>query len=147
MRAGARRGSATIEFALSFAFLFSIFTGVFQFGYSYFAYNTLESAVRAAGRYASLHTYDSPTDTPSDAYLADVRNVAVYGNPAGAGQPVAPGLTPANVNVVMVMDRNVPYRVRVSITNYRIDAVFTSLTLNGKPSAAFQFLGRYAPST
>jgi Flp pilus assembly protein TadG len=139
------RGSAAIEFALSFAFLFSVFTGVFQFGYAFYQYNALESAVRGGARHASLRTYDSSTETPSAAYLAAVRNMVVYGDPNGGVQPVARGLTPARVTVTMTFERSVPRRVAVAITNYTIDAVFTSMSLNGKPKATFLYVGRWAP--
>jgi len=142
---GAEKGSATIEFALSFAFLFAVFTGVFQFGYAFYQYNYLESAVRAGARYASLRAYDSATSTPSAAYLTAVQNMVVYGSPSGGGQPVTRGITPANVSVTVTMERNVPRRVAVFIVNYQIDAVFTSMSLNGKPKTTFPYLGRYAP--
>ncbi len=142
-----RGGTATIEFALSFVFLFTVLTGVFQFGYCYHVYNTLESAVRSAGRCASLRTYDSATSSPSSTFLTAVSNTAVYGNPGGTGQPVARGLAAANVVLTVTMERNVPVRMKIAITNYRIDAVFTTITLNGKPSATFPYLGRYAPPT
>lgn len=141
-----RRGNSLVEFALSFGFLFSVFAGVFQFGYAYFIYNTLESAVRAGARYASLRVYDSGTPTPSDAYLTAVRNMVVYGSPDGGVQPVAPGLTPAKVNVTVTFDRNVPKDVTVSIVNYTLNAVLTSYQLNGKPKLTFAYMGRFAPS-
>ena len=140
-----RRGNVTIEFALSFGFLVALFTGCFQFGYAYYVYNSLENAVRAAARFASLRTYDSASATPSAAFTAAVRNMAVYGNPAGGGQPLARGLAPGNIVLAVTMDRNVPQRVTVSITNYSVDAVFRTLTFNGKPSATFPYLGRWAP--
>ncbi|MEK7408295.1 MAG: TadE/TadG family type IV pilus assembly protein [Acidobacteriota bacterium] len=142
-----RRGSATIEFALSFGLMFAIFGGVFQFGYAFYLYNTLESAVRAGARYASLRTYDSGTATPSAAYLAAVRNTVLYGNPGGGTQPVVPGLTTANINVTMTMDLNVPYQVTVAIGSYQIDAIFTRIDLTGKPKAAFNYVGRFSPPT
>jgi Flp pilus assembly protein TadG len=141
------RGNALIEFALSFTFLFSALAGAFQFGYSYELYNTLESAVRDAARYASLRAYDSSTTTPSSAFLAAVQNMAVYGDPAGGGQPVATGLAPAKITVTVVYDHGAPYQVTVSVVNYTIDAVFAIFTLNGKPAATFPYLGRYAPPT
>lgn len=138
MRLGRRgeRGNAMIEFALSFGLLFTVFGGVFQFGYAFYVYNTLESAVRSGARYASLRTYDS-------AYLTAVRNMVVYGNPAGGGQSVAPGLTPANVTVTP--NHNVPTLVVVGITNYKIDGVLRSFTLTNKPQATFPYMGRWAP--
>ena len=48
------RGSAMVEFALSATLIVSFFAGVFQFGYSFYAYNALEEAVRGGARYASL---------------------------------------------------------------------------------------------
>jgi Flp pilus assembly protein TadG len=139
------RGNAMIEFALSFGLLFTVFAGVFQFGYALYIYNSLESAVRAGVRYASLRTYDSATATPSSAYLTAVQNMAVYGNPAGSGQSVVPGLTPANVTLTVSMDHNVPVLVAVGITNYTISAVIRSFTLTNKPKAAFPYMGRFAP--
>ena len=140
-----RRGNAMVEFALSFGFLFSVFAGVFQFGYVYFLYNQLENAVRGGARYASLRAYDSATATPSDGFAAAVKNVVVYGNPAGTGAAIAPGLTPEKVSIAVVMERNVPRKVTLSIVNYRLDAVVTSFTLNGKPKVSFPYMGRFAP--
>ena len=134
-----------IEFALSFGLLFVVFAGVFQFGYALYVYNSLESAVRAGVRYASLRTYDSATASPSSAYLAAVQNMVVYENPAGGGQSVARGLTPANVTLTVTMEENVPVLVAVGITNYTISAVVRSFTLTSKPKAAFPYMGRFAP--
>jgi Flp pilus assembly protein TadG len=147
MRLGRRaeRGNAMIEFALSFGLLFAVFAGVFQFGYALYVYNSLESAVRAGARYASLRTYDSATATPSAAFLAAVRNMVVYENPAGGAQSVARGLTPENVSLTVTMDHNVPVMVAVGITNYTISAVVRSFTLTNKPKAAFPYMGRFAP--
>jgi Flp pilus assembly protein TadG len=140
-----RRGSALVEFALSFALLFIVFAGVFRFGYIYYVYNNLESAVRSGARYASLRVYDSATSAPSAGYLAAVRNMVIYGDPGGAGEPAAPGLTSEKVFVSVTMDRNVPQKVTVAVTGLTIDAVVASITLNGKPKAAFPYMGRFAP--
>ena len=144
-RRGAERGNALIEFALSFSLLFAVFAGVFQFGYAYYVYNTLESAVRGGARYASLRIYDSATGSPSAGYLSAVRNMVIYGNPSGSGPLTAPGLTPEKVNVTVTMDHNVPVRMAVGITNYTINAVVRSFTLNNKPRASFPYMGRFAP--
>ena len=140
-----KRGNALIEFALSFSFLFSVFAGVFQFGYVYYLYNNLESVVRGAARYASLRVYDSATSTPSAAFQTAVQNMVIYGDPAGGGQPLAPGLTAENVTVTVTMERNVPRKVSVAIANYQIDAVVASINLNGKPKITFPYMGRFAP--
>ena len=140
-----QRGNAIIEFALSFGLFFAVFSGVFQFGYAFYLYNSLESAVRSGVRYASLRTYDSATATPSAAYLTAVQNMVVYGDPAGSGQSAAPGLTPANVTLTVTMANNVPALVAVGITNYTINGVMKSFTLTSKPKATFPYMGRFAP--
>ena len=140
-----RRGSTLVEFALSFGLLFSLFAGVFQFGYTYYVYNMLEGAVRGGARYASLRIYDSATATPSSAYLTAVKNMVVYGSPSGGDRAVAVGLTPAKVTVSVAMERNVPARITVGITNYTIDSVVRTFTLINKPQATFRFMGRFAP--
>ncbi|MCS6952617.1 MAG: pilus assembly protein [Bryobacterales bacterium] len=140
-----RRGNAILEFALSFGLLFSVFAGVFQFGYTFVIYNNLQTAVRAGARYASLRVYDSSTSTPSAAYLAEVRNVVIYGNPAGTGPRRAPGLRPEQVQVTISMDRNVPKEVSVAIVGYTVDAAVRSFTLNGKPKVTMPYMGRFAP--
>jgi Flp pilus assembly protein TadG len=140
-----RRGNALIEFAISFVLVFPLFTGGFQFGYSYYVYNNLENAIRGAARYASLRTYNSSTATPSSAYLTAVRNMAVYGDPAGGDRPVAPGLTPENVGVTITMDRGVPRYVRVAVQNYQLNELFGSTALQGKPSVTATYMGNFAP--
>lgn len=144
-RESGERGNALIEFALSFGLLFAVFAGVFQFGYAYYTYNNLESAVRGGGRYASLRVYDSATSTPSAGFETAVKNMVVYGNPSGGGQPVVAGLTPENVVLTVTMSRNVPRQVSVAIASFDINAVVASFTLNGKPKTTFPFMGRFAP--
>jgi Flp pilus assembly protein TadG len=140
-----RRGSELVEFALSFSLLFTLLAGVFQFGYAYYVYNTLEGAVRGGARYASLRTYDSPTAAPSSAYLTAVRNAVVFGNPSGGDRSVVAGLTPENVGVTVSMERNVPVRITVGIASYTIHSVVRSFHLVNKPQATFPFVGRFAP--
>jgi len=140
-----RRGNVILEFALSFGLLFSVFAGVFQFGHTFFLYNNLQSAVRAGARYASIETYESGSATPTSAYLAAVRNVVLYGDPAGGSTPRLPGLRPEHIQVSVTMDRGVPREITVAIDGYRIDAVVGSLTLNGKPRVTMPYMGRFAP--
>ena len=144
-RADRQGGNAMIEFALSFALLFPLFAGAFQFGYAYHVYNKLETAMRGAARYASLRTYDSDSATPSAGYALAVANSAVYGDPAGGSLPVAPGLTTSNIQITLTLERGVPRNVRVALTDYRLDAVFGFIDLNGKPRVSFPFCGNFAP--
>ena len=139
------RGNALIEFALSFGLITLLMSGTFQFGYSFYVYNKLANAVRAGARYASLRTYDSSSETPSAGFLTAVRNVVVYGDPAGGSQPVAPGLTTDKVSLAVLMSSGVPDTVTVNLNNYQLDAVFATLNWSGKPAATFRYQGRFAP--
>lgn len=141
---GRRSGSVLVEFTLSATFLIGVFLGVWQFGYGFFIYSELEQSVRAGARYASLRTYNSATSTPTSDFLTDVRNVVVYGDPAGGTTPVAPGLTTANVSVTVTFT-SVPTAINVAITGYKLPTYFGNQTLNGKPTTSFPFVGVFGP--
>src|SRR5262245_5957235 len=102
-RRKAQTGSAVLEFALGSSICIALFTGTFSFGYAFYGYNKLETAVRNGARYGALLVYSSNAPTvdsaPSSAFATAVQNVTVYGNPSpGEGAAaVVPGLTPANV--------------------------------------------------
>lgn len=140
-----RRGNAILEFAVAASVLVPLLVGTFQFGYTLYVYNNLDSAVRGGARYASLRPYDAATATPSDAFQTAVGNMVVFGNPQGSGSPVAPGLSIANVEVGPRMNGAAPESITVTIKGYAVDAVFTSFHFNGKPSATFPYAGTPAP--
>ena len=143
-RARRSRGNAIIEFALVFPLIFTIFTGVFQFGYALYVYNELQTAVRSGARYASALAYESSGGSPAPTYLQAVRNTVVYGSPIASGSPVVPGLTTSNVSVSVSSSNNVPDKVSVAITNYSLNALFKRYALSGKPAATFEYVGRLA---
>jgi Flp pilus assembly protein TadG len=145
MRRRARRGNAILEFAVASSILVPLFAGVFQFGYTLYIYNNLDSAVRGGARYASMRSYDSATPSPSAAFTKAVGNMVVYGNPDGTGQPVAPGLSLANVQVLPNMNGAAPESVTVQIAGYTVNAVFTTFRFNAKPSVTFPYSGTPEP--
>jgi Flp pilus assembly protein TadG len=134
-----------LEFGIAAAVIFPIFAGSFQYGYSYYVYNNLQTSVRAAGRYAAARTYDSATATPSAAFTTAVKNMAVYGNPLGGTRSVAPNLTTDKVALSVAFSMGTPSRVTVQVNNFQINGVFGTVTLNGKPRATFPYLGRWDP--
>jgi Flp pilus assembly protein TadG len=136
-----RRGSTVIEFALAFVLIFTIFSGMFVFGYGFYIYNRLHAAVRLGGRYASLLAYDGTSDS---AYKTAVRNMVVYTSPTAGSVPVIPGLATSHVEVTVTTANSKPELVRVYIKNYTIDSVFWKLPLKDKPSTAFRYEGRIA---
>jgi len=151
VRARNQRGEALIEFALSFFLIFAIFSGIFQFAYTFYVYNSLVNAVREGARYASLKPYDSTTTTPSPAFQTAVQNLVVYGDaaPLSGAKAVVPGLTTAKVAVTVVGGGTGTLTtlslMTVSINGFQIDAVFGTLNLNGKPTASFPYTGIITP--
>jgi Flp pilus assembly protein TadG len=144
-------GNALIEFALSFFLIFAVFSGIFQFAYSFYVYNALVTAVRQGARYASIKPYDSTTTTPTAAFQTAVQNMVIYGdsNPAGGARPIVPGLQTSNVALTVTGGGTgtltAPSLMTVSITGFSVDAVFGAWNLNGKPNASFPYTGILTP--
>ena len=97
---------------------------VLEFGRALWVHNALSDAARRGARYAVLHSSGS-----ADA----VKNVVVYGDPAGGGQPMLNNLSTANVNVVYNNFGLNDGTVSVSITGYQfqfvIPIVGTTITM------------------
>src|SRR5260370_5237497 len=140
-----RAGNVMLEFALGSGLLVAAFGGTFGFGYTFYQYNSLANAVNDGARYASLRPYNSTTTTPKQDFLLAVKNMVVYGNPAGGITPVAPGLTTDQVNLTPVFTSGVPTAMTVYISGYQIDAMFAKNTLNNKPQVTYPYVGIYSP--
>jgi hypothetical protein len=88
VRKKSERGNAMLEFAIGFAVLWFLFTGVYQFGYAFYMYNVLQTATANAAELGSKMSYD--TGDPSG-YQTALQNMVVYGDEttrhvaAGAG--------------------------------------------------------------
>lgn len=82
---GRQKGVALIEFALILPMLLLLSFITVEFGRAIWQYNTLTKSVREAARYLSIQTPGTQ--------LAQARNLIVYGNLAGTGSPLVPGLT------------------------------------------------------
>ena len=134
-----------LEFALASSVLLAAFGGPFQFGYTFYRYNTLATAVSDGARYASLRPYDSTTTTPKSTFLSAVQNMGVYGNPGGGTTPIAPGLATTNVNLTVTFTNSVPSAMTVYISGYTIDAIFAQSTLDAKPKVTYPYVGIYSP--
>jgi len=87
------RGVAAIELALVLPLLLAILLATTEFGRAIYTYNTLAKATRDASRYLS-------TQASANATAQGIaKNLAVYGNPAGTGSPLVPGLVRSMVAV------------------------------------------------
>jgi Flp pilus assembly protein TadG len=139
-----RKGSVMLEFAAGSGLLLAAFAGTFQFGYTFYLYNSLATAVNDGAHYAALRTYDSSSSTPSNTFQTAVQNMVVYGSPAGGTTPIAPGLTTSNVTLTVTFTNSVPTAMTVAITGYQIDAIFAQNTFN-KPQFTYPYQGIYSP--
>ena len=148
-RRRSQRGHAVLELALSAGLMLACLAGTFQFGYTFYLYNQLVTAVGNGARYAAQRTYRAATPQDVEKGLRAVRNMVVYGDsrPSASAEPVVPGLTIDNVRAQWVRSGiGEPSAVLVSIEDFPVDAVFASYTFTGRPSVEFPFVGRYAPS-
>lgn len=143
-----RRGHAVLEFAVGFSVLWAIFAGVYQYGYSFYVYNRLMSAVSNAAELGSKISYDTGN---ASSFTTTLQNMVLYADetaPSQNASPIVSGLTSANVNVSVTTDAaGMPRDVTITIVNYTINGFFGSITLNGKPRATTLYFGQVTCST
>ena len=137
------RGATIVEFALAFPLLILILGGMFQFGYTFFVYNSLVSQVRSGTRYASIADFDKPNGTT---FEQNIKNVVVYGisNPTASDKPLVPGLNISHV-VIDSSDRLAsgrPRSIAISIWAFDVPTIWTTFQLNNKPKSFFVYLGQ-----
>jgi Flp pilus assembly protein TadG len=108
------RGATLVEFAIGVTVFVTAMFAVLEFGRVLWVHNALTDAARRGARYATMH---SSTDSDS------VKNVVVYGDPAGGGQPLVNNLSTANVNVTYNNFGLNDGTVSVSITDYQFQFV------------------------
>jgi Flp pilus assembly protein TadG len=103
------RGAALVEFAIGATVFLTITFGVLELGRLLWVHNALADAARRGARYAVNQPQSS---------VADIQNVAVYGNTAGTGSPLVSDLTPAQVVVTYSNFGLATGTVKVEIQNY-----------------------------
>src|SRR3569832_1546258 len=91
------RGVQLLEVAIVIPILLLLFGAVAEFGRYFYEYTTVAKAARVGARYLASKSVASGVD-----YAGQAKNLVVYGNIAGTGTPVLPGLTTANVDVQYV---------------------------------------------
>ena len=140
------RGVQLLETAIVIPILLVLFGAVAEFGRYFYEYTTAAKAARVGARYLASKSVNSSIN-----YEAQAKNLIVYGNIAGTGTPVLPGLTVANVDVQYVGGTGgVPDLVKVSIVSYQHQSIVdlgkllnnTSLSTNVdvKPSVTMRYL-------
>jgi hypothetical protein len=142
------RGHAMLELAVSAGVMLTCLAGTFQFGYTFYIYNGLVTAVGNGGRYAAIRTYHGGSEQEIERDNRAIRNMVVYGDPEPAfdAAPVIAKLKPEQVEVRWIMDdKNAsagPIAVNVSIREYTVDAVFKTFTFTGRPGVEFPYVGQ-----
>jgi Flp pilus assembly protein TadG len=149
MKRGNERGHAMLELAFSAAVMVSCLAGTFEFGYTFYVYNQLVTAVGNGGRYAAMRTYRAASSKDSDKGAQAIRNMVVYGDaqPGLGAVPVVSNLKPENVDVHWTLDPSgAPNAVDISIRDFNVDALFKKFTFSGRPGVEFPYVGKYAPA-
>jgi hypothetical protein len=126
MKRRKQKGHAILELALSAGVMTACLVGTLQFGYTFYIYNQLVTAVGNGARFASL----KPMSGDAEADKAAIRNLVVASTLAAAR------LQPEQVEVEVAADT-----VRVAIRSYRIDALVTKIDFDGRPAVEFPYIG------
>jgi Flp pilus assembly protein TadG len=145
IRKARQRGHAMLELAISAGVMVTCLAGTFQFGYTFYVYNGLVTAVGNGGRYAATRTYHGGSEQEVERDNRAIRNMVVYGDPEPAidAAPVIAKLKPEQVEVRWIMDdKGAPASVNVSIREYTVDAVFKTFTFTGRPGVEFPYVGK-----
>lgn len=141
-------GHALLELAISAGVMVACLAATVQFGYTFYIYDELVTAVGNGGRYAAMRTYRAATARDIEKGKAAIRNMVVYGDarPESNAVPQVAHLRPEEVQVDWVMDESgKPAAVNVSVADYTVDAAFGVFHFTGRPAVEYPFVGRFAP--
>ena len=141
------RGIQLVELAIVIPLLILLFAAAAEFGRYFQEHTTLAKGTRIAVRYlATADTFGGDDLT--------AKKLVVYGNLAGTGSPIVPGLTVANVDIIRKnlaggVTTGFPATVTVEIINFKHSPLFDlgkltrsslSLNIDIKPSATMRYL-------
>ena len=104
------RGATLVEFAIGATVFLTAMFAVIEFGRALWVHNALTDAARRGARYAVMN----PTSSEGA-----VKNVVVFGDPAGGTQPLVENLSTDNVNVTYSAFSLDSGTASVSITGYQ----------------------------
>jgi Flp pilus assembly protein TadG len=143
------RGVQLVELAVVLPILLVMFAAVAEFGRFYYEYTTLAKGARVGTRFLATARTNGLDDTAA-------KNLVVYGNTNGTGNPIISGLTTAHVTINRLNAAGnpqvggIPKTVGVQITTYKYTPVFNlgkltnnsalSLDIEVKPSVTMRYL-------
>ena len=114
MSNSSERGATLVEFAIAGTVFLTAMFAVIEFGRALWVHNALSDAARRGARYASIN---------SASKIDEVKNVVVYGDPAGGSNPLVNNLSTADVEVIYSGFNVGEGTVAVSITDYQFEFV------------------------
>ena len=140
------QGVQLLELAIVLPIMLLLFAGIAEFGRYFYEYTTLAKGARLGARYLASKSVTSGTDWEGPA-----KNLIVYGNIGGTGDPILPGLAPENIDIQYAGGPvSLPDTVTVKIINYQHESLFDlggflnsdslSLNVDVKPSVTMRFL-------
>jgi hypothetical protein len=141
------QGVQLLELAIVLPIMLLLFAGLAEFGRYFYEYSTLAKGARVGARYLAAKSASSTTKD----WEGNAKNLVVFGNTAGTGAAILPGLGVDNVDVQYIGGTaGVPERVKVSIVNFPHESLFDigaflhnpdlSLNVDVKPSVTMRYL-------
>ena len=138
------RGVQLVEAAIVVPIFLMLFATTAEFGRFFYEYTTLAKAAQVGTRYLSVVPVEAIEDT-------NAKNLVVYGNIAGTGTPVLPGLSPSQVIITRQGPITlVPETVTIQIVGYQHQPIFNlgaliknaslSLNVDVKPRVTMRYL-------
>jgi hypothetical protein len=133
-----------VELAIVIPIFILLFAATAEFGRYFYEYTTLAKASRAGARYLASAAVKPESDTAA-------KNIVVYGNAGGTGDPILLGMAPGNVIVSRQGGApGVPETVTIQISSFKHQPLFDlgklmkvdslSLNVDVKPSVTMRYL-------
>jgi len=143
------RGVQLLELAIVLPIFMILFAATAEFGRYFYEYTTLSKAARVGARYLVTQKVDC-----AQADLA--RKLVVYGNTAGTGSPILPGLLTSNISITpndlacAGTPQGVPPNITVTISGFKHQSLFNlggllknsaiSMDIDVKPSISMRYM-------
>jgi Flp pilus assembly protein TadG len=108
-----QRGVAAIEMAITLPVLLLLLVATAELGRAFYQYNTLSKSIRNAVRYLSTEAIEGESGVIdlTDAKVTATKNLVVYSNTSGGGEPIIASLDLADVIVTEVDSTHVEVAV------------------------------------
>ena len=128
--AACERGTQLVELSIVLPVMLLLLATTAEFGRFFQTYTTLAKATRSASRFLTI----APANGADD---AKAKNLVVYGNTEGTGDPIVSGLTTSQVAITRTGGNPlIPERVTVQIDGFTYQPIFDPGAFIGNDSAS-----------